>query len=119
VIASRLRRDDEAYSHYLRTARLDLDDYNAEVHEGLHITSMAGTWLSVVEGFGGFRVREGVPCFDGRLPKQWKELAFQIFFRERLIAVELNEKGTRVRLVTGDSIDIKIMGELQTLKSAQ
>ena len=35
---------------YLRTARLDLDDYNHEVHEGLHITSMAGTWLSVVEG---------------------------------------------------------------------
>ena len=36
---------------YLRTARLDLDDYNNEVSEGLHITSMAGTWLSIVEGF--------------------------------------------------------------------
>ena len=43
---------------YLRTARLDLDDYNHEVHEGLHITSMAGTWLSVVEGFAGIRANE-------------------------------------------------------------
>ena len=34
--------------------RLDLDDYNAEAYQGLHITSMAGTWMSVVEGFGGF-----------------------------------------------------------------
>ena len=40
---------------YLRTARLDLDDYNKEVDEGLHITSMAGTWMSVVEGFAGVR----------------------------------------------------------------
>lgn len=119
VIASRLKKDDEAYSHYLRTARLDLDDYNSEVHEGLHITSMAGTWLSVVEGFGGFRVKEGTPCFDGRLPKQWKELTFQILFRERLISVEMNENGTHASLVNGESIDVQIMGELQTLKSAQ
>jgi len=32
----------------------DLDDYNHEVEEGLHITSMAGTWMSIVEGFGEF-----------------------------------------------------------------
>ena len=119
VIASRLKRDDEAYSHYLRTARLDLDDYNAEVHEGLHITSMAGTWLAVVEGFGGFKVRKGVPCFDGRLPQQWNQLAFQVCFRDRLIAVEINETETKVQLIAGDSIDVQVMGKLQTLKSAQ
>ncbi len=42
----------------MRTARFDLDDYNKEVDEGLHITSMAGTWMSVVEGFAGVRVNE-------------------------------------------------------------
>jgi maltose phosphorylase len=47
---------DQAYDFYLRTSRLDLDDYNKEVHEGLHITSMAGTWMSIVEGFAGMRV---------------------------------------------------------------
>jgi maltose phosphorylase len=39
---------DMAYSFYLRTSRLDLDDYNKEVEEG-HITSMAGTWMSIVK----------------------------------------------------------------------
>ena len=38
IIASRLGKEDQAYAFYLRTARLDLDDYNAEVEEGLHIT---------------------------------------------------------------------------------
>jgi maltose phosphorylase len=45
---------DMAYTFYLRTSRLDLDDYN-KVEEGCHITSMAGTWMSIVEGFGGMQ----------------------------------------------------------------
>ena len=56
VQAAKLGRMEQAYTFYLRTSRLDLDDYNHEVHEGLHITSMAGTWMSIVEGFGGMRV---------------------------------------------------------------
>ncbi len=53
-----LDRMDQAYTFYLRTSRLDLDDYNKEVEEGLHITSMAGTWMSIVEGFGGLRIKK-------------------------------------------------------------
>ncbi|GJH40147.1 maltose phosphorylase [Capnocytophaga sp. HP1101] len=81
VLASALGKTDEAYALYLRTARLDLDDYNKEVHEGLHITSMAGTWLSIVEGFAGMRVKNGELQFTPRLPKQWKRLSFKVIFR--------------------------------------
>ena len=115
IIAARLGRDDEAYAHYLRTARLDLDDYNAEVHEGLHITSMAGTWLSVVEGFGGFRVIDDVPNFNGRLPEQWEELSFLIQFRGRELSIEINRTETKVQLVSGPSIEVKVLGDLQQL----
>ena len=81
VLASALGKTEEAYALYLRTARLDLDDYNKEVHEGLHITSMAGTWLSIVEGFAGMRVKNGTLTFTPRLPKQWKRLSFKVIFR--------------------------------------
>ncbi|MEW2923258.1 family 65 glycosyl hydrolase domain-containing protein, partial [Muricauda sp. ANG21] len=50
IQAAKLGRMEQAYTFYLRTSRLDLDDYNKEVKEGLHITSMAGTWMSIVEG---------------------------------------------------------------------
>ena len=53
ILFSLIKDEGKAYEMYLRTARLDLDDYNNEVKEGLHITSMAGTWLSIVEGFAG------------------------------------------------------------------
>jgi maltose phosphorylase len=53
ILAAKLGMDDKAYEMYLRTARLDLDDYNNDTEDGLHITSMAGTWMSIVEGFAG------------------------------------------------------------------
>ena len=111
IIASRLDRMDDAYKHYLRTSRLDLDDYNKEVHEGLHITSMAGTWLSVVEGFGGFKVKEGKPCFNGKIPHAWQSLQFRINFRNRLLAVVVSEDGTEVNLVKGKPIEVEVNGQ--------
>ena len=60
ILAVRLDKMEEAHSLYLRTSRLDLDDYNNEVEQGLHITSMAGTWMSVVNGFGGLKIKKDV-----------------------------------------------------------
>ena len=115
IIASRLDRMDDAYKHYLRTSRLDLDDYNKEVHEGLHITSMAGTWLSVVEGFGGFDVRDGMPRFRGKLPAAWQGLRFKINFRNRLLDVVVSEEGTSVALIAGQPIDVEVNGQVKRL----
>ena len=89
VLASALGKTDEAYTLYLRTARLDLDDYNKEVHEGLHITSMAGTWLSIVEGFAGMRVKNGELHFTPRLPKHWKSLSFKVIFQGETKEIKL------------------------------
>ena len=52
ILAARIGDLDKAYELYLRTARLDLDDYNREVREGCHVTSMAGF---VALGGRGFR----------------------------------------------------------------
>lgn len=116
ILAVKLGRIDEAYRHYLRTARLDLDDYNKEVREGLHITSMAGTWLSVVEGFGGFRVRNGIPEFDGALPKFWQSLRFYAHFRGRQLQIDVEKSGTKVQLIEGDRLQVKIGDTLQFLE---
>jgi maltose phosphorylase len=87
ILASSLGYEDLAYKFYLRTARLDLDDYNHDTDDGLHITSMAGTWMSVVEGFGGVRVRQGVLHLNPSLPKQWQGYSFRITFRGSLLKV--------------------------------
>ena len=96
VLAAKLGMEEKAYEMYLRTARLDLDDYNHEVYQGLHITSMAGTWMAVVEGFGGLRIRDDKPHFQTMLPAQWDGFTFKILFRDRLLEVKVSREGTQV-----------------------
>ncbi|MBI9066791.1 MAG: glycoside hydrolase family 65 protein [Salinivirgaceae bacterium] len=88
VLAAKLDRMEQAYELYLRTSRLDLDDYNCEVHEGLHITSMAGTWMSVVQGFGGLRVYDGKLHLSPKLPKSWESYSFKVRFHGHVIHVQ-------------------------------
>ncbi len=93
ILAAQLGYEEKAYEMYLRTSRLDLDDYNHEAHEGLHITSMAGTWMSIVQGFGGMRVMNDEIQFSPILPKKWKSYAFNVLFRGKIIHVKVDESG--------------------------
>ena len=90
ILAAKLNKMDKAYELYLRTSRLDLDDYNQEANEGLHITSMAGTWLSVIEGFAGIRVKKQQLYINPKLPNEWKELKFNLVVNNDLFQIEIN-----------------------------
>ena len=96
IIAAKIGNMDKAYEMYLRTSRLDLDDYNHEADEGLHITSMAGTWMSLVEGFAGVRVYDGQLHFHPRIPKSWKSYSFNIRIQNKLIEVCVDQSGLKV-----------------------
>jgi len=96
ILAARLGRKEQAYAFYLQTARLDLDDYNNEVEEGLHITSMAGTWMSIVEGLGGVKVKDDELHIDPILPDSWKTYGFKINFRGTVIEILVSDSGTEV-----------------------
>lgn len=109
VLAARLGDLEKAVEMYLRTARLDLDDYNREVAEGCHVTSMAGSWLSVVEGFGGMCVRDGMLSFDPRLPETWESLSFKVNFRGRVLTVKVTRTAVEVSN-EGDSVEIALCG---------
>ena len=108
ILAAKLGRLEQAYEFYLRTARLDLDDYNDEVHEGLHITSMAGTWMSVVEGFGGMRVKNGVLHFNPQLPEQWSGFEFNVRFRDNLVNLRVSKQKTVLENLNGEPLEVMI-----------
>lgn len=113
VLASRVGNGSKAYELYVRTARLDLDDYNHEVKEGLHITSMAGTWISIVEGFGGMRIREDMLSFNPLIPAEWKSYSFKVWYRENALKVNVSPKEVTIINEAGDSLIFKIYGREQ------
>lgn len=116
IQAAKLDRMDQAYTFYLRTSRLDLDDYNKEVEEGCHITSMAGTWLSIVEGFAGMRVRENRLNFEPKLPKQWTSYAFKVNFRGQILKVRVAQDGNTFELSGTQPIEISVNGKTQQIR---
>ena len=87
ILACELGYRDKAYELYLRTSRLDLNDYNNDTEDGCHITSMAGTWMSIVYGFGGFRVQSGRVQLNPFLMAHWEAFSFKIMYREARINV--------------------------------
>ncbi|WP_299059460.1 glycoside hydrolase family 65 protein [uncultured Polaribacter sp.] len=111
IQAAKLGRMEQAYEFYLRTSRLDLDDYNHEVEEGLHITSMAGTWMSIVEGFGGMRIVNNTLSFTPRIPDGWKSYSFKVNFRNQVITVNVSQNGTSFELNGKQEINILVNGE--------
>lgn len=96
IIAAKLGKEDKAYEFYLRTSRLDLDDYNNDTEDGLHITSMAGTWMTIVEGFAGMRIRDGKVHFQPILPSQWDSYSFRITFRGADLQVKVDHEGVHI-----------------------
>ncbi|GAA0739009.1 glycoside hydrolase family 65 protein [Gaetbulibacter jejuensis] len=117
IQAAKIDRMEQAYTFYLRTSRLDLDDYNKEVHEGLHITSMAGTWMSIVEGFGGMRVKDNTLSFSPKIPKEWDGYSFKINFRNQIIKVNVNQGKTNFELEGGESLDILVNDKKVTIEA--
>ncbi len=110
ILASRIGNIDKAYELYLRTARLDLDDYNNEVGDGLHITSMAGTWLAIVEGFGGMRINDGKVCINPLIPGRWKSYSFHARFRGILFEVKVNHKEIIVNNLSAKNLIMVVHG---------
>ena len=116
IHAAKLGRTEQAYQFYLRTSRLDLDDYNNEVNEGCHITSMAGTWMSIVEGFGGMRVVNDQLSFYPRIPEQWKAYSFKVNFRNQILKIEVASDKTSFLLEGTEPIIILVHGKETELK---
>ena len=108
ILASRVGYLDKAYNLFLHATRLDLDDYNNELEQGLHITSMAGGWLAIVRGFAGMQVLEGLMSFSPTIPQKWNSYTFKINFRERTLQLCINKRNIEVRLIKGPSLKIKV-----------
>lgn len=108
IIASEVGNEGKAYELYNRTARLDLDNYNNDTEDGLHITSMTGSWLSIVQGFAGMRTWNGELSFKPFLPKDWDGYSFKIQFRGSLLDICVDENKVEITLEKGSSLNLKI-----------
>ena len=115
VLASHIGDIEKAYELYLRTSRLDIDDYNNEAHEGLHITSMAGTWLSIVEGFGRKRITGNTLSFSPLIPDNWKLYSFKILWKEAVLEIKVSHQKIEITNHHTEALNLLLYNESITI----
>ena len=111
ILAAKIGYKQKSYEMYLRTARLDLDDYNNDTEDGLHITSMGGTWMAIVVGFGGLRAKNGTLVFNPFLPKKWKSYAFRIDFRGAHLSLKKEKNTFTLTNLSDTEIQVEVWGK--------
>ncbi|NQX48502.1 glycoside hydrolase family 65 protein [Paenibacillus tritici] len=115
ILACELGYKEKAYEMYLRTSRLDLDNYNNDTEDGCHTTSMAGTWMSVVHGFGGLRVLKDRLALSPSNPGHWTSYSFKIMFRGSRLKVTVTDVQVTVSNETDVPASITIHGKEYTV----
>jgi alpha,alpha-trehalose phosphorylase len=114
IMAAETGHLDLAYDYLGEAALMDLHDLEHNTGDGLHIASLAGSWLALVAGFGGFRDYDGVLSFAPRLPPGLGRLAFRICVALGRVHVEVDDGGATYTLQRGSALEVLHFGE--TLK---
>jgi len=110
ILAAKIKHFDKAYNFYLNASRLDLDDYNNDTEDGLHITSMGGTWMTIIQGFGGMRIKNGHLSFEPFIPAKWNKYAFKIKHQNNLFLISVDSEYTTIENVSGNATTIFLNG---------
>ena len=108
IIASEIGVQNQAYDYYLWASRLDLENANNNTHEGLHISSMAGTWLNIVCGFGGMKYTSDTLECAPLLPEKWGRYSFKVAYSGSVAKVSVGRGQINYGLVSGDDFKGKI-----------
>ena len=115
ILAARIGKVEEAYRLFLHATRLDLDDYNNEGDQGLHITSMPGSWLAVVRGFAGFQIENDLLKIEPVIPTKWSGYSFKVNYLGNTLHIRVGKEIT-IRLTAGNMLNIQVYQDVYELR---
>lgn len=119
IMASKLGYHEKAYDYFNETARLDLDNTHGNTKDGLHMANMGGTWLGIVYGFAGLRLKESGLSFAPTLPAEWNSYEFRLQYQGRLLKIRKDREGASYTVLQGEGLAITHNGERLVLESGK
>jgi alpha,alpha-trehalose phosphorylase len=115
VMAAEVGHLELAYDYFGETAFIDLRDLAFNTRDGLHLASLAGTWLVAVAGFGGMRDSGETLAFAPRLPPRLSRLRFRLLYRGRRLRVEVRPDAACYELLAGEPLELVHHGDRFTV----
>lgn len=120
VLCAEVGHLDLAHDYTHEAALTDLRDLHHNTRDGLHLASLAGTWIALVAGFGGLRDDQGVLALDPKLPDAFSRLRFRLRWRNFRLIVDATHTDTTYTLRdggSGDTLTIRHAGKELTLNT--
>jgi alpha,alpha-trehalose phosphorylase len=113
VLAAEVGHLELAHAYIAETSLVDLRDTFTNTRDGVHIASLAGTWISLVAGLGGMRDHDGKLSFAPRLPSKIDQLEFSVHWRGLRLRVTVTAHAATylVRDGVDDVIELTHHGE--------
>jgi maltose phosphorylase len=111
ILAVELGKLEDAYTFFKYSARMDLDNYNRNTEQGLHVTSAAGVWASMVFGYGGMRTDSDVLILQPTLPTQWRSYRFRVRYQGALLEVRVDADEVHLEVVDGTPVKVRVYGD--------
>lgn len=115
ILASELKRHQEAFRFFGFAARLDLDNYNCNTFEGLHLANIAAAWVTIVFGFGGLRTDGDIPSLNPSIPVAWQGYQFCLTLSGSTLNVKVCSETVTLSLVAGEPVKLLIYGREATV----
>jgi alpha,alpha-trehalose phosphorylase len=106
VMAAEVGHLELAYDYFGEAALMDLGDLEHNTRDGLHMASLAGSWIAAVAGFGGVRDSRRGLTFRPRLPVALARLRFRMLHRGRRLCVDVSHREVTYELVAGEPMDV-------------
>ncbi len=116
IMASKLGLEEKAYDYFGDSAKLDLFNTHKNTKDGIHTANMGGTYMAIVYGFAGLRIKESGLYFAPAIPEQWEGYKFQIRYEDSLIRVEVDPDKSVFTLMKGTGKKVFVYGGSYTLK---
>ena len=108
IMASKIGYLEKAYKYFIETARLDLDDTHGNTKDGVHTANMGGTWMAIVYGFAGLRIKEEYISLTPKLPEKWRSLKFKFLYKGAHIKVDVKKDKTEITVQCNEPINLKV-----------
>jgi alpha,alpha-trehalose phosphorylase len=108
IVASKLGLREKAYRYFGDSAKLDLFNTHGNTKDGIHTANMGGTYMAIVYGFAGLRLKETGLYFAPYLPESWTAYRFKIFYEGSQILTEVSREGLTFTLLSGSGKPIKV-----------
>ena len=97
-----------AHDYAYEAALIDLRDLHSNTRDGLHMASLAGAWMALVNGFGGLRDDEGILSLDPQLPDGISRLRFRLRWRGFRVTVDAQHEDVTYTLRDGPGGNLTI-----------